>query len=361
MKYFLICGESSGDLYASLLVPEIKKNDPNAVFEYLGGDKTKQALSQNPVIHINSLAVMGFVEVIKKAGSVLRNLKLCKKAILSFQPDIVILIDYPGFNLRIAKFLNKHKFKSLYYVSPQIWAWRKSRISKIKKYIKTMCVILPFEKDFYSSHGVNVDFVGHPLLEVFDYNNNFISTKNNIALMPGSRKQEISKILPVMLSVVPYFKDYQFYVLGLRSLGKEFYIKMIKDHGVKVIIDNKDKILQSSSAALVASGTATLETAIFKTPQVVCYKANIITYYLAKWLIKVPFISLVNLILNKEVVKELVQFDFNTLNLKKELGLMLEKSNRDRMISEYDNLIKLLGERGVSKKTANIIANILNY
>mgnify|MGYP001265120279 CR=1 FL=1 len=359
MKYFIISGEASGDLYSSLLVSEIKKNDPNAVFKYLGGDKTKNILGLKPIIHINDLAIMGFVEVISKLRKVLKNLSLCKKEILLFNPDIVILIDYPGFNLRIAKFLNKHKLKSLYYVSPQIWAWHKSRIFKIKKYINNMCVILPFEKKFYNSYDFNVSFVGHPLLDILDSKKNSISVSKNISFMPGSRKQEIKKILPIMLSIIKYYPDYKFYILGIHSLGEYFYKKIVKNHNIEVVFENKNNILNKSSVALVASGTATLETAIFKIPQIVCYKTNIITYYLAKFLIKVPFISLVNLVLRKEAVKELIQFDFNTLNLKKELDSILEKSNRDKIILDYDNLIKLLGSGGATKKTASVISDIL--
>ena len=328
MKYYIIAGEASGDLHGANLIKALKDQDKNADVRCWGGDLMQQA-GGSLVKHYKELAFMGFLEVILNLNAIFKNIKFCKQDIEIFQPDAIIFIDYSGFNLRIAKWAKKNNFRTNYYISPQIWASREGRIEKIKSTIDHMYVILPFEKEFYETkHNFPVNFVGHPLLDAisnrpelneatFRSANNIDSKKPIIALLPGSRKQEVQKMLSQMLSLTNDFSQYEFVIAGAPSLDKEFYATFLKDTNVKFIQNKTYDLLSFSRAALVTSGTATLETALFKVPQVVCYKANGISYQIAKRIITLEYISLVNLIMKKEVVKELIQDDFTKQNLKK--------------------------------------------
>ncbi len=366
MKYYIIAGEASGDLHGSNLIRHLKLNDSEADVRCWGGELMQQQ-GAKLVKHYRDTAFMGFVEVIKNLGIIRKLFKFCHQDILDFQPDIVILIDYPGFNLRIAKWAFEHDIKVFYYISPQLWAWHSSRVKQVKKYVSKMFVILPFEKDFYQKYQYEVDYVGHPLLDIttnYKTNTNFLSQnglneKPIIALLPGSRKQEIYSMLPIMLEMIDQFKDYQFVVAGAPSQSAEFYQEIIKDKPVKIVFGKTYDLLDKSYAALVTSGTATLETALFKVPQVVCYKANALSYQIAKRLVSIKYISLVNLIADKLIVKELIQNELNTQNLSYELTQILDKTKRVNILSNYDQLIALLGNRGASEKTARLMINYL--
>lgn len=362
MKYYIIAGEASGDLHASNLMKALKQEDGAANYRVWGGD-LMEAAGGDLVKHYRDLAFMGFIEVVQNLRTILNNIKFCKKDILEFQPDVLILVDYPGFNLRIAKWAKQKGIKVFYYISPQIWAWNSKRVHQIKKDIDRMFVILPFEKDFYKRYNMEVDFVGHPLLDVIhdrkvpsDFRSSHgLSEKPIIALLPGSRKQEISKMLNVMLEVVPHFPAYQFVIGAAPSMPWEFYNSILEKNNTKVqIIQNKTyDLLQSARAALVTSGTATLETGLFKVPQVVCYKGSPLSYSIAKRLVNVKYISLVNLILDRPLVKELIQADFNVDFLKVELKKLLEDTSE--MESGYLELAEKLGKSGASKKAAKIM------
>ncbi len=366
MKYYIIAGEASGDLHGSNLIKALKDQDKNADIRCWGGDLMQQA-GGSLVKHYKELAFMGFLEVILNLNAIFKNIKFCKQDIAFFQPDAIIFIDYSGFNLRIAKWAKEHNFLTNYYISPQIWASREGRIEKIKATIDHMYVILPFEKEFYETkHNFPVNFVGHPLLDAisnrpelneatFRSTNNIDSNKPIIALLPGSRKQEVQKMLSLMLSLTNDLLEYEFVIAGAPSLDKEFYITFLKDANVKFIQNKTYDLLSVSTAALVTSGTATLETALFKVPQVVCYKANWISYQIAKRIITLEFISLVNLIMKKEVVKELIQDDFTKQNLKKELISILDGKARANQLTAYDELITKLGGSGASAIAASLI------
>jgi len=362
MKYYIIAGEASGDLHGSNLIKHIIKFDNKAEIRAWGGDKMKNA-GAKIVKHFKELSFMGFYEVILNLKIILKNIRFCKDDILQFNPDKIIFIDYPGFNLRIAKWAKKNKFKTIYYIAPQIWAWRESRIKKIKKYIDYLYVILPFEKKFFEKkHGFKVKFLGHPLLDSIknfkDSQNKDFSDENNkeiISILPGSRKQEIKKMLGIMLGIVNHFPKYQFVIAGAPNIDLEFYNNIIKDKNIKVLKSKTYSLLSRSKAALVTSGTATLETAILKIPQVVCYKTSLISYLLAKFFVKIKFISLVNLIMNQELIKELIQYDCSEKNIIKELKKVLDLNNRNRLLDKYDSLISLLGEPGSSKRIAEDI------
>lgn len=369
MKYYIIAGEASGDLHGSNLMKALIKQDVNAEFRFWGGD-LMQSVSDNLVKHYKDLAFMGFLEVLLNLRTILKNISFCKKDILNYQPDTIIFIDYPGFNLRIAKWAKQQGFKTQYYISPQIWAWKENRIKDIKRDIDNMYVILPFEKDFYEKkHNFPVHFVGHPLIDaiahrvqVDDYEfraNHELSDKPIIAILPGSRKQEISKMLSVMLSLVDAYPDYQFVIAGAPSQVFSFYQQFIKGSNVKFVSNKTYDLLSLSKAALVTSGTATLETALFKVPQVVCYKGSWLSYQIGKRVVNLDYISLVNLIMNKEVVKELIQNDFTTNNLKLELDRILDDYERTKFFMDYYELEKKLGGKGASKKTAELIFNSL--
>lgn len=369
MKYYIIAGEASGDLHGSNLMKALQRQDVNAEFRFWGGD-LMQKVSETLVKHYRDLAFMGFLEVVMNLKTISKNLTFCKKDIENYQPDVIIFIDYPGFNLRIAKWAKQKGFKTHYYISPQIWAWKENRINAIKRDVDKMYVILPFEKDFYEKkHHYPVEFVGHPLIDAianrtqvdeFEFKNNFeLNEKPIIALLPGSRKQEIKKMLSVMLSVVKDFPDYQFVIAGAPSQDYEFYKPFITNENVKFISNKTYDLLSISSAALVTSGTATLETALFKVPQVVGYKGSWLSYQIGKRVVNLEYISLVNLIMNKPVVTELIQNDFNFKRLQSELNAILATEKRETLFLAYFELEKQLGGKGASEKTASLIYKAL--
>lgn len=375
MKYYIIAGEASGDLHGSNLIKELKKLDSAASIRCWGGDKMQEAGGEL-VKHYRDLAFMGFTEVLMNLRTIFRNLKLCKEDILQYKPDALILIDYPGFNLRIVKWAKQQGLfheagrKVIYYISPQVWAWKENRVKMMKKNIDKMLVILPFEKDYFK-HKWNweVEYVGHPLVEVIEQfrvqsRESELKTKNFelIALLPGSRKQEIAKKLPVMLGVSKFFRDHQFVVAQAPSVEDEFYNMFTQQYPNVSVTKNKTyDLLLNAKAALVTSGTATLETALFGVPEVVCYKGSPVSYQIAKKFIKVKYISLVNLIMNKPVVKELIQNEMTVGNLKKELNELL--TNKERIAAlqkDYADLKNLLGEGGnASAKAAHSIYTFL--
>jgi len=360
MKYYIIAGEASGDLHASNLMKELKLQDSNADFRFWGGD-LMQAQGGKLVKHYRDLAFMGFAEVIKNLRYILRNLDYCKKDISAFRPHVIILVDYPGFNLRIAEYAKQQGFRNYYYISPQIWAWKQSRINAIRRDIDRMFVILPFEKKFYQQFNYPVDFVGHPLLDVIpevDEHKNI--TEKVIALLPGSRKQEIKTMLPIMLRAAEKIKGYRLIVAAAPSIDPAFYHQFLKRHHAQLIVGKTYEILQNANAALVTSGTATLETALLNVPQVVCYKGNRLSYMIAKQIIKVKYISLVNLILDKPLVKELIQNNFNEEQVYIELTKILEPETQKNIISEYAYLKQILGNKGASKRAAELIWGYLN-
>jgi lipid-A-disaccharide synthase len=370
MKYYIIAGEASGDLHAANLMKALKKKDPQADFRFWGGD-LMQDVGGTMVKHYKELAFMGFIEVVMNLRTILKNITLCKKDITNYNPDVIIFVDYPGFNLRIAKWAKTEGYKTHYYISPQIWAWKEGRIKDIKRDVDAMYVILPFEKEFYEDkHNFPVHFVGHPLIDAIaqkqlinpsDFKAEFnLDNRPIIALLPGSRKQEISKMLEVMLSVTKDFKDYQFVIAGAPSQDAAFYSKFTKKQNVNLVMNRTYDILSLATAALVTSGTATLETALFKVPEVVCYKGSTISYQIAKRVINLEYISLVNLIMDKPVVKELIQGDFNTKTLKKELSLILDETNRQNLFLDYYDLEKKLGGAGASDKTAQLIVDVIS-
>ncbi|MDO4762762.1 MAG: lipid-A-disaccharide synthase [Flavobacteriaceae bacterium] len=363
-KYYIISGEASGDLHGSNLMKSILKKEPNAEIRFWGGD-LMQSVGGTLVKHYKDLAFMGFWEVLQNLGTILNNIKFCKQDIKNYKPDTLILIDYPGFNLRIAKFAKLLGIRVIYYISPQLWAWKENRVEIIRKYVDEMLVILPFEKDFYKKHNIESHFVGHPLLDEITHlqeinPNNFreengLNEKEIIALLPGSRKQEVKKMLRIMLSVAPYFKDYQFVIAGAPSLPQSFYAEFLTPD-VHFVSNKTYDLLRCSRAALVASGTATLETALLQIPQVVCYRGHWLSYQIAKRLVKhIKFISLVNLIMNKEIVKELIQNNLNARNLKTELQNILEENKREKLLSEYRQLLGLLGGAGASDRATEVI------
>ncbi len=363
MNYYIISGEASGDLHASNLMRELKVLDRNANFRAWGGD-LMEAQGAHLVKHYRDLAFMGFTEVLMNIRTILRNIDFCKNDIVQNKPDVLILIDYPGFNLRIAEFAKANGIKVFYYISPQIWAWKQSRVHKIKKIVDQMFVILPFEKDFYKRFDYAVDFVGHPLLDAVErylvsQPIELPSEKPIIAILPGSRRQEVSVMLPLMLSMKKHYPDYQFVIAGAPSLPKEFYAPFVDGFNVPLIFGQTYQLLKQSRAALVTSGTATLETALFGVPEVVCYKGGKVSYLIARQLIKVKFISLVNLIMDKEIVKELIQDELNEKNLKIELDKLLEGNSREQMIQSYVELKMKLGGAGASRKTAELMLSYL--
>jgi len=368
VKYYIIAGEASGDLHASNLIKSLRILDEKAIFRAWGGDLMQQ---QGAVIvkHYRELSFMGFLEVLVNLPVILRNIAFCKHDLLEFAPDLLILVDYPGFNLRIASFAKKHNIKVIYYISPQVWAWKKGRIQTIKRVVDKMLVILPFEKDFYHKHGVEVDFVGHPLLDAIanernkdiDFNQQHsLPEMPIIALLPGSRKQEISKMLEIMLEIRDEFPTYQFVVGGAPSIDTSLYAAIIGGRDVKVIQSATYQLLRHAKAALITSGTATLEAALLKVPEVVCYKSSSISYFIAKQLVHIKFISLVNLIMDRMVVPELIQAALTKENLICELKLLLNNHPRLNTLSvDYNELIEKLGGTGASVKAAKIIFHSL--
>ena len=369
MRYYLIAGESSGDLHGSNLITGLQVEDPEAVFRIVGGDLMAQATEQVPVLHTSQMSFMGFVEVLFNLRTIRRNLKQVKQDLLNYNPDCVILIDFPGFNLRIAEFCKEHELFVCYYISPKIWAWNEKRVLKIKAVVDRMFCILPFEKDFYAKWGMKVDYVGNPLLDALDqflpeknfkYNHG-LGLKPVIALLPGSRKMEIEKLLPRMLAMQTFFPGYQFVIAGAPNFTIEYYQKFLKDcKDVPVLFGATYDILINAEAAIVTSGTATLETALLKIPQVVVYQAHWLSVWLAKRLVKIKYISLVNLIMDFMIVRELIQEDFNNQNLHEELNLLLnDRAYRENMLQNYEGLNQKMGGPGSSARTAKLIFSAL--
>jgi lipid-A-disaccharide synthase len=376
MKYYIIAGEASGDLHGSNLIKELIKKDPAAIFRCWGGDMM-EAAGATLVKHYRDLAFMGFIEVVLNLPAILRNMKFCKKDLLAFNPDVVIFIDYPGFNIPMAEFAKKNNLKTVYYISPQVWAWKEGRVKTLKKVIDKMLVILPFEKDFYKKWDYEVEYVGHPLVEVIEESrkskieNRKLTAdtrglkkehKITIALLPGSRKQEIAIKLPIMLEVCKFFPDYRFVVAQAPSLPDEFIFQYTNAFpNVDIVKGKTYALLMESDAALVTSGTATLETALFGIPEVVCYKGSQVSYAIAKRLIKVKYISLVNLIMDKEVVKELIQDKLTPENLRDQLNMLLhDPEKRMQLENDYKSLWDLLSSGGhASAKAAQIITALL--
>jgi lipid-A-disaccharide synthase len=372
MRYYIISGEASGDLHGSNLIYELKKKDATADIRCWGGDKM-QAAGATLVKHYKELAFMGFLEVIKNLRTILKNIKFCKEDILQYKPTAIILIDYPGFNLRIAKWAKEQGIQVIYYISPQVWAWKENRVKLIKECVDKMLVILPFEKDFYKKWNYEVEYVGHPLVEVVEefrvrsqesgVIDLHLTTQNSrlIALLPGSRQQEILKKLPIMLEVAKHFPAYQFVVAKAPGLDESFYATLLAPYkNVSSVVNKTYELLVQSKAALVTSGTATLETALFAVPEVICYKGSAFSYQIAKRLIKIKFIGLVNLIMDKEVVKELIQDELTVENLKRELNMLLTNETKQQQLkADYAALKTLLSKGGHA--SANAAESIYTY
>ncbi|MBX2932147.1 MAG: lipid-A-disaccharide synthase [Chitinophagaceae bacterium] len=369
MKYYIIAGEASGDLHGSNLIKQLHHADNHAIIHCWGGDLMQQA-GATLIKHYKELAFMGFAEVVKNLPTIFKNISFCKQDILAFKPDVLVLIDYPGFNLRIAEWAKKQGFKIVYYISPQVWAWKASRVKKMKQCIDKMLCILPFEKDYYQTKwNWQVDYVGHPLLEAIDNfksthtNNAALSNKKIVALLPGSRKQEIIKKLPIMLQVAKHFSAYQFIVAKAPGQDDEFYEQFLQGYNnVSFVRNDTYNLLMQSTAALVTSGTATLETALFEVPEVVCYKGSNISYQIAKRLIKIKYISLVNLIMDKLVVKELIQHELTEENLVKELNELLFNNTRQQTLQQdYTNLQTILGAGDkASEQATKMIVDLIS-
>ena len=368
MKYYIIAGEASGDLHGSNLINAIQLRDSQADIRCWGGDLMQQA-GGHLVKHYKEMAFMGFLEVLLNIFTISKNIEYCKSDVAEFNPDVLVFIDYSGFNLRIAKWAKAKGFKTNYYISPQIWASREGRIEKIKRDIDAMYVILPFEKEFYESkHNYPVHFVGHPLLDAlhnrqlvnesnFRAANKISPKKPIIALLPGSRQQEVKKMLNIMLSIIDDFPDYEFVIAGAPSLERDFYTPFLDNPNVGFVSNQTYDLLSIAQAALVTSGTATLETALFKVPQVVCYRANWVSYQIAKRIITLDYISLVNLIMKKEVVTELIQDNLTGKNLSSELAKITTGEIRASQLRDYDILIDKLGGPGASAEAAKLIVS----
>ena len=366
MKYYLVAGEASGDLHGANLMKALKDEDPAAAFRYFGGDKMK-AEGGELVKHYADMAFMGFTEVLLNLQTILRNMKACKEDIKAYAPDVLILIDFPGFNLKIADFAKKNGIKVCYYISPKVWAWNQKRVLKIKKVVDKMFCILPFEVDFYKGWGMQVDYVGNPLLDekaLFvpdaDFRKkNDLGDQDIIALLPGSRKQEIQRLLPDMLSVTEDFPEHQFVVAAAPGFLTAYYQQFIGAKNVKLVFGQTYDLLNVAAAAVVASGTATLETALFKVPQVVVYRGGTISIAIARMLVKIRFISLVNLIMDREIVTELIQEDCNTVNISENLVGLTVGTKREEMLDDYNDLAEIMGEAGASARTAKLILGFL--
>ncbi len=362
MKYYLVAGEASGDLHGANLIKTLKNIDINAHFRFFGGD-LMQAEGGILIKHYADMAFMGFLEVALNLKTILRNIKFCKADILAYQPDVLVLIDFPGFNLKIASFAKKQGIKVCYYISPKVWAWNQKRVLKIKRDVDKMFCILPFEVEFYKKWGMQVEYVGNPLLDAienFNPNPNFktennLSNKKIIALLPGSRKQEIAYILPVMLSVVDSFSNYQFVIAGAPSFTTQFYLPYTTNKNIPIVFEQTYDLLINAEAAIVTSGTATLETALFKIPQVVLYKGSKISIAIARFLVDIKFISLVNLIMDKGIVKELLQEDCNSEMLINKLNDILNEPKKSQLLVDYNDLAQKMGKPGASAKVAKLV------
>jgi lipid-A-disaccharide synthase len=373
MRYFIIAGEQSGDLHGSNLVKELFIADKNAEIFCWGGDLMESA-GAILLVHYRKMAFMGFSAVIMNLGALSENFKLCKQHIIEYKPDVIIFIDYPGFNLRIAEFAKNAGFKTFYYISPKLWAWNEGRVRKIKKFIDRMFIIFPFEVDFYKKHGITVEYYGNPLSNEIERRISLFPSKDKmftylgieekpvIALLAGSRRSEIEKGLPEMIKSINHFPEYQFVLAGVKNIPDELYSKIIHEAPVRVIKEKTYEILYIADAALVTSGTATLEAALLGVPQVVCYKGDFFSMIIAWLLVKVKYISLVNLIMGFEVVKELVQYDLSENSLVKELKAILPGGeNREKLLSDYQSLKNKLGSAGASARIAReMVAELKN-
>jgi len=367
MKYYLVAGEASGDLHGANLMKALKAEDDNAVFRFFGGNKMQDEGGQL-VKHYADMAFMGFTEVLLNLRTIYKNLAACKKDLTDWKPEVLILIDFPGFNLKIAEFAKANGIKVCYYISPKVWAWNQKRVLKIKKVVDHMFCILPFEVDFYKEWGMKVDYVGNPLLDekaqfVPDANFKAVNDFNDkkiIALLPGSRKQEIERLLPEMLSITEIYPDFEFAIAAAPTFSETYYQQFIGAKKVKLLFGSTYNLLHNAHAAIVASGTATLETALFKVPQVVVYKGGAISIAIARMLVKIKFISLVNLIVNKKIVTELIQEDCNPEKINRELKNIIEGEGRLAMLNGYNELLNLMGSPGASEKTAKLIINYIN-
>lgn len=359
MKLYIIAGEASGDLHGSNLIKALESQHPDLKCRVWGGD-LMQAAGGDLVKHYRDLAFMGFLEVAKNLRTILRNIAFCKKDILDFQPDALVLIDYPGFNLRIAKWAKQQGLKVIYYISPQIWAWHTSRVHDIRRDVDKMLVILPFEVDFYKKYSVEVEFVGHPLLDAVGTKNEQPTTNNLVALLPGSRRQEVQRILPRMLEITGDFPDYEFVVAGATSLPAGFYQPFLEKYpNVRLLRGQTYELFRQAKAALVKSGTSTLEAALFGVPQVVCYAGSPVSYLIARRLVKVQYISLVNLIMDKALVRELIQDELNSTNLKSALAEILNPEKASALQAGYAELRQKLGDGGASNRAAQAILKFL--
>lgn len=368
MRYYIVAGERSGDLHGSNLVKAIKKMDPLSEFRGFGGEFMQQA-GVDLAVHYNEMAFMGLAELFTNANKIKKYIRLCKSDIMAHKPDVIILIDYGGFNLQIARFGKKNGNKIFYYIPPKYWAWYPNRALWLKPYVDRLFVILPFEKEFFKKFQWESDYVGNPVLDAVKEHvaNSHISSESQwqtkssvVALLPGSRKQELKRIIPLMARVVRKFPDYQFAVAAVNNFDKSWYQELGNLPNVKLVFEDTYNLLLNSSAAIVTSGTATLETALFKVPQIVVYKANEISYLLAKLLVKVRFISLVNLIAGKEIVKEMIQSEANPENVSVELEKILSDNDyRRKMLDGYEQIIKILDTGSASENTARLMVQYL--
>lgn len=372
MKYYILAGEASGDLHASNLIKQISLIDPQAQFRGFGGDLMEKA-GMTVLKHYRDMAFMGIVPVIMNLRTIKKNFRFCEQDLLAFNPDVLILVDYPGFNLRMAKFAKAHNIRTFYYISPKIWAWKQKRVYRVKAYVDEMFTILPFEDDFYRKFDYKVNYVGNPLLDAIlekktapdyprFYKENKLEDKSILAILPGSRKGEISVLLPTMLEAAARFPEFQCVIAGAPNMGEEFYKPFMTSHPATIIWGKTYEILIHSRAAIVSSGTATLETAILNVPQVVVYQLtpNWLFKYLKKYFLKTRWVSLVNIILQKEAVTELIQSDFTLENIVRELEKIVhDPKNEQRMLSDYKQMMTLLGEKGASERAARLMVSKL--
>lgn len=367
MKYYFISGEASGDLHAANCCREILKLDTNAVINFTGGDLMEEVTGKKADVHIKQMAFMGFVEVLKNIRTINKNFRIVKERILKFKPDLLVLVDYPGFNLRMAKWATEQGMKVDFYISPTVWAWKENRVDQIRKYTHKLFVILPFEEAFYKKHNHQVFFTGHPLIDAIEQkktklktreafiNENNLSGKPIIAVLPGSRVQEIEYMQSIMVEVMKNFIGYEFVVAGANAISKKYY-EALEVKQIKVVYNQTYELMSYARAGIIKSGTSTLESALLRLPQVVCYKIGAVSFAIGKQLVKVKYISLVNLIMDRPVIKELIQGDFTVQNITDELTRLLnDEKYRNTMLSEYDALIKLLGGPGASAKLASAL------
>jgi lipid-A-disaccharide synthase len=365
LKYYFIAGEASGDMHAANCMRELKKLDASASFAFTGGEQMEECTGVKATIHIRQMAFMGFVDVLKNIGAIKKNFKTVKKDILKFKPDLLVLVDYPGFNLRMAKWATQQGIKTDYYISPTVWAWKENRVETIRKFTNRLFVILPFEEAFYRKHSMKVYFVGHPLIDAIErkkatlkskeefVKENKLSEKPIIAILPGSRAQEIERMLDIMLAVTEKFKDYQFVVAGSQTLDKKYY-QPLEEKNIRIVFNQTYELLSYAEAGIIKSGTSTLESALLNLPQVVCYKGGGLSFKIAKILVDVKYISLPNLIMDQPVVKELVQDDLTTENICTELKKLLDdKAYRNEMLANYTKVKNMLGGSGASKRLAD--------